>query len=126
MKLPCILTHSGTLSSEETHLSTHSLFSLLYLIADGQKDIEEELTTGLELVDSCIRSLQESGILDSQDTSTGDSKSSVMIKRAFMQEKEKKKRFSRLFKKERDLLHGDGIETQSKILFRRIAGYSGY
>uniref|UniRef100_A0A671WR44 Catenin (cadherin-associated protein), delta 2b n=1 Tax=Sparus aurata TaxID=8175 RepID=A0A671WR44_SPAAU len=27
---------------------------------DGQKDIEEELTTGLELVDSCIRSLQES------------------------------------------------------------------
>ncbi|XP_074506356.1 catenin delta-2b isoform X9 [Sebastes fasciatus] len=35
---------------------------------DGQKDIEEELTTGLELVDSCIRSLQESGILDSQDT----------------------------------------------------------
>ncbi|XP_068604433.1 catenin delta-2-like isoform X4 [Brachionichthys hirsutus] len=39
---------------------------------DGQKDIEEELTTGLELVDSCIRSLQESGILDSQETSTGD------------------------------------------------------
>ncbi|XP_034088986.1 catenin delta-2b isoform X2 [Gymnodraco acuticeps] len=35
---------------------------------DGHKDIEEELTTGLELVDSCIRSLQESGILDSQDT----------------------------------------------------------
>uniref|UniRef100_A0A8C3AYT4 Catenin (cadherin-associated protein), delta 2b n=1 Tax=Cyclopterus lumpus TaxID=8103 RepID=A0A8C3AYT4_CYCLU len=39
---------------------------------DGQKDIEEELTTGLELVDSCIRSLQESGILDPQDTTTGD------------------------------------------------------
>ncbi|XP_053186325.1 catenin delta-2b isoform X2 [Scomber japonicus] len=39
---------------------------------DGQKDIEEELTTGLELVDSCIRSLQESGILDSQDAATGD------------------------------------------------------
>ncbi|KAK5888739.1 hypothetical protein CesoFtcFv8_014799 [Champsocephalus esox] len=38
---------------------------------DGHKDIEEELTTGLELVDSCIRSLQESGILDSQD-SIGD------------------------------------------------------
>ncbi|XP_061660631.1 catenin delta-2 isoform X1 [Syngnathoides biaculeatus] len=32
--------------------------------ADGPKDIEDELTTGLELVDSCIRSLQESGILD--------------------------------------------------------------
>ncbi|XP_029309273.1 catenin delta-2b isoform X3 [Cottoperca gobio] len=39
---------------------------------DGHKDIEEELTTGLELVDSCIRSLQESGILDSQDPSAGD------------------------------------------------------
>ncbi|XP_066536831.1 catenin delta-2b isoform X2 [Hoplias malabaricus] len=38
---------------------------------DGQKDIEEELTTGLELVDSCIRSLQESGILDSQEFVTG-------------------------------------------------------
>ncbi|XP_053322271.1 catenin delta-2 isoform X2 [Spea bombifrons] len=37
---------------------------------DGQKDIEDELTTGLELVDSCIRSLQESGILDPQDYST--------------------------------------------------------
>ncbi|XP_072544190.1 catenin delta-2b isoform X3 [Salminus brasiliensis] len=39
---------------------------------DGQKDIEEELTTGLELVDSCIRSLQESGILDSQEFATGE------------------------------------------------------
>uniref|UniRef100_A0A8C4ZDE9 Catenin (cadherin-associated protein), delta 2b n=1 Tax=Gadus morhua TaxID=8049 RepID=A0A8C4ZDE9_GADMO len=40
---------------------------------DGQKDIEEELTTGLELVDSCIRSLQESGILDTQEFTAGDS-----------------------------------------------------
>ncbi|CAL8368502.1 unnamed protein product [Boreogadus saida] len=39
---------------------------------DGQKDIEEELTTGLELVDSCIRSLQESGILDTQEFTAGD------------------------------------------------------
>ncbi|XP_053570486.1 catenin delta-2 [Bombina bombina] len=39
---------------------------------DGQKDIEDELTTGLELVDSCIRSLQESGILDPQDYSSND------------------------------------------------------
>ncbi|XP_036376751.1 catenin delta-2 isoform X2 [Megalops cyprinoides] len=39
---------------------------------DGQKDIEEELTTGLELVDSCIRSLQESGILDPQEYSAGE------------------------------------------------------
>uniref|UniRef100_A0A672IMN2 Catenin delta 2 n=1 Tax=Salarias fasciatus TaxID=181472 RepID=A0A672IMN2_SALFA len=39
--------------------------------ADGQKDIEDELTTGLELVDSCIRSLQESGILDSGERSRG-------------------------------------------------------
>uniref|UniRef100_A0A671VRE6 Catenin delta 2 n=1 Tax=Sparus aurata TaxID=8175 RepID=A0A671VRE6_SPAAU len=38
---------------------------------DGQKDIEDELTTGLELVDSCIRSLQESGILDSGESSRG-------------------------------------------------------
>ena len=49
--------------------------SLKYCISDGQKDIEDELTTGLELVDSCIRSLQESGILDPQDYSTGESKS---------------------------------------------------
>uniref|UniRef100_G1N2T0 Catenin delta 2 n=1 Tax=Meleagris gallopavo TaxID=9103 RepID=G1N2T0_MELGA len=39
---------------------------------DGQKDIEDELTTGLELVDSCIRSLQESGILDPQDYSASE------------------------------------------------------
>uniref|UniRef100_A0AAR2JXA6 Catenin (cadherin-associated protein), delta 2a n=1 Tax=Pygocentrus nattereri TaxID=42514 RepID=A0AAR2JXA6_PYGNA len=37
---------------------------------DGQKDIEDELNTGLELVDSCIRSLQESGILDHQEYTT--------------------------------------------------------
>lgn len=45
-----------------------SFFDFLLVLpftADGQKDIEDELTTGLELVDSCIRSLQESGILDS-------------------------------------------------------------
>lgn len=40
---------------------------------DGQKDIEDELNTGLELVDSCIRSLQESGILDHQEYTTADS-----------------------------------------------------
>ncbi|XP_076869463.1 catenin delta-2-like isoform X2 [Brachyhypopomus gauderio] len=39
---------------------------------DGQKDIEEELNTGLELVDSCIRSLQESGILDHQEYGTAE------------------------------------------------------
>ena len=48
---------------------------LKYYISDGQKDIEDELTTGLELVDSCIRSLQESGILDPQDYSTSERKS---------------------------------------------------
>lgn len=60
---------------------TVMFFMLLFFSghADGQKDIEEELTTGLELVDSCIRSLQESGILDSQDTSTGDRKTAVEI-----------------------------------------------
>lgn len=50
---------------------SHPLFSFT---ADGQKDIEDELTTGLELVDSCIRSLQESGILDS-----GERKSTGLI-----------------------------------------------
>lgn len=52
-------------------------FAIVYLMSfltDGQKDIEEELTTGLELVDSCIRSLQESGILDSQEFTAGESK----------------------------------------------------
>lgn len=49
--------------------------TLMYLLSDGQKDIEDELTTGLELVDSCIRSLQESGILDPQDYSTSESRS---------------------------------------------------
>ncbi|XP_072009134.1 catenin delta-2 isoform X9 [Engystomops pustulosus] len=39
---------------------------------EGQKDIEDELTTGLELVDSCIRSLQESGILESQDFTSSE------------------------------------------------------
>ena len=43
-----------------------SLSSFSRCAADGQKDIEDELTTGLELVDSCIRSLQESGILDNE------------------------------------------------------------
>ncbi|GAA6074867.1 catenin delta-2 isoform X1, partial [Tachysurus ichikawai] len=41
-------------------------------IEDGQKDIEDELNTGLELVDSCIRSLQESGILNHQEYSTSE------------------------------------------------------
>lgn len=69
---------------EERRLSLHSgLFSVFVCArADGQKDIEEELTTGLELVDSCIRSLQESGILDSQDT--GDSKSIDKDKRKLL------------------------------------------
>ncbi|XP_056289594.1 catenin delta-2 isoform X2 [Pseudoliparis swirei] len=47
--------------------------------ADGQKDIEEELTTGLELVDSCIRSLQESGILDSAPRPALLSQSSLQL-----------------------------------------------
>ena len=47
------------------HLSISVSHPLLSPTADGQKDIEDELTTGLELVDSCIRSLQVSGILDS-------------------------------------------------------------
>uniref|UniRef100_A0A8B9LNH3 Catenin (cadherin-associated protein), delta 2b n=1 Tax=Astyanax mexicanus TaxID=7994 RepID=A0A8B9LNH3_ASTMX len=51
---------------------TGSVSSIRWVEWNGQKDIEEELTTGLELVDSCIRSLQESGILDSQEFATGE------------------------------------------------------
>ncbi|XP_077364625.1 catenin delta-2 isoform X4 [Festucalex cinctus] len=47
--------------------------------ADGQKDIEDELTTGLELVDSCIRSLQESGILDGVERPALLSQSSLQL-----------------------------------------------
>ncbi|CAL8311706.1 unnamed protein product [Merluccius merluccius] len=46
---------------------------------DGQKDIEDELTTGLELVDSCIRSLQESGILDNEKRPALLSQSSLQL-----------------------------------------------
>ncbi|XP_078791672.1 catenin delta-2b isoform X15 [Oryzias latipes] len=62
--------HPGQVASLSQGPSSSSVCK--YISEHGQKDIEEELTTGLELVDSCIRSLQESGILDSQDTSTGD------------------------------------------------------
>uniref|UniRef100_A0A8B9RDS0 Catenin (cadherin-associated protein), delta 2a n=1 Tax=Astyanax mexicanus TaxID=7994 RepID=A0A8B9RDS0_ASTMX len=54
----------SSISSQDEHLRWNT--------EDGQKDIEEELNTGLELVDSCIRSLQESGILDHQEYSTSD------------------------------------------------------
>uniref|UniRef100_A0A8C3B474 Catenin (cadherin-associated protein), delta 2b n=1 Tax=Cyclopterus lumpus TaxID=8103 RepID=A0A8C3B474_CYCLU len=64
---------SETGSMTSIRLSLFQFHFLFSVHADGQKDIEEELTTGLELVDSCIRSLQESGILDPQDTTTGDS-----------------------------------------------------
>lgn len=55
-------------------LSFFLYFYVVNFVTDGQKDIEDELTTGLELVDSCIRSLQESGILDPQDYSASESK----------------------------------------------------
>uniref|UniRef100_A0AAY5EYT8 Catenin (cadherin-associated protein), delta 2a n=1 Tax=Electrophorus electricus TaxID=8005 RepID=A0AAY5EYT8_ELEEL len=54
----------SSLSSADEHLRWNT--------QDGQKDIEDELNTGLELVDSCIRSLQESGILDHQEYGTGE------------------------------------------------------
>ncbi|EHH54158.1 Delta-catenin, partial [Macaca fascicularis] len=57
---------TGSMSSSSAEEQFH------WQSQDGQKDIEDELTTGLELVDSCIRSLQESGILDPQDYSTGE------------------------------------------------------
>lgn len=54
-------------------------YSFFSSAADGQKDIEDELTTGLELVDSCIRSLQESGILDSGERKFTYSISVILI-----------------------------------------------
>ncbi|XP_060718310.1 catenin delta-2 isoform X3 [Tachysurus vachellii] len=54
----------SNISSTDEHLG--------WEIEDGQKDIEDELNTGLELVDSCIRSLQESGILNHQEYSTSE------------------------------------------------------
>eukprot|EP00061_Rhincodon_typus_P018355 g47500.t1 len=39
--------------------------------SDAQKSADDEIASGLELVDSCLRSLQESGILDHHEyTST--------------------------------------------------------
>lgn len=66
----CIL----SMSRAKTRLNVISISRPVPVCIDGQKDIEEELTTGLELVDSCIRSLQESGILDSQEFAAGESK----------------------------------------------------
>uniref|UniRef100_A0A8C2L9G6 Catenin (cadherin-associated protein), delta 2b n=1 Tax=Cyprinus carpio TaxID=7962 RepID=A0A8C2L9G6_CYPCA len=60
------------LGSETGSMSSIRWLPFMSLLTDGQKDIEEELTTGLELVDSCIRSLQESGILDSQEFTAGE------------------------------------------------------
>uniref|UniRef100_A0A8C4F6V0 Catenin (cadherin-associated protein), delta 2b n=1 Tax=Dicentrarchus labrax TaxID=13489 RepID=A0A8C4F6V0_DICLA len=88
----------------------------------GQKDIEEELTTGLELVDSCIRSLQESGILDSQDTSTGDSKANVMIKRVFVKEDEKKRFLLVVFSSER--AENDGLEENGRAAAQLVGSDS--
>ncbi|XP_048122083.1 catenin delta-2 isoform X2 [Alosa alosa] len=52
---------------------------------DGQEDIEEELSTGLELVDSCIRSLQESGILDHQEYTSGESAGPSFLSQSSLQ-----------------------------------------
>uniref|UniRef100_A0A3P8VLX9 Catenin (cadherin-associated protein), delta 2b n=1 Tax=Cynoglossus semilaevis TaxID=244447 RepID=A0A3P8VLX9_CYNSE len=65
----------GSMSS----ISLSVAYTRFSFTADGQKDIEDELTTGLELVDSCIRSLQESGILDSGDRPALLSQSSLQL-----------------------------------------------
>ncbi|XP_039610328.1 catenin delta-2 isoform X3 [Polypterus senegalus] len=67
--------HQSNTSHTNIHNHTYSSSTeepFRWNTQDGQKDIEDELTTGLELVDSCIRSLQESGILDPQDYSTSE------------------------------------------------------
>lgn len=89
-----------SMGSENSAAFTHGAQPLSWIDVDGQKDIEEELTTGLELVDSCIRSLQESGILDSQDISTGDSKTNV-----FMEIYQQLHHCTEQIKKEEDNLH---------------------
>uniref|UniRef100_A0A4W3GG78 Catenin (cadherin-associated protein), delta 2a n=1 Tax=Callorhinchus milii TaxID=7868 RepID=A0A4W3GG78_CALMI len=61
---------TGSMSSIRYKLNlftTHSKY--------GQKAADDEITSGLELVDSCLRSLQESGILDRQDYSSTETNS---------------------------------------------------
>ncbi|XP_072416755.1 catenin delta-2-like isoform X1 [Chiloscyllium punctatum] len=44
--------------------------SFRWHIQDAQKSADDEIASGLELVDSCLRSLQESGILDHHEYSS--------------------------------------------------------
>uniref|UniRef100_A0A3Q3VXA0 Uncharacterized protein n=1 Tax=Mola mola TaxID=94237 RepID=A0A3Q3VXA0_MOLML len=70
---------AGSMSSISDLKISSAPKKLNKLYTDGQKDIEDELTTGLELVDSCIRSLQESGILDSGERPALLSQSSLQL-----------------------------------------------
>ncbi|XP_072139616.1 catenin delta-2-like isoform X2 [Mobula birostris] len=46
--------------------------SFRWHIQDAQKSADDEIASGLELVDSCLRSLQESGILDHREYSSSE------------------------------------------------------
>ncbi|XP_069763137.1 catenin delta-2b isoform X6 [Narcine bancroftii] len=46
--------------------------SFRWHIQDAQKGADDEIASGLELVDSCLRSLQESGILDHHEYSSSE------------------------------------------------------
>ncbi|XP_051871782.1 catenin delta-2-like isoform X2 [Pristis pectinata] len=46
--------------------------SFRWHIQDAQKGADDEIASGLELVDSCLRSLQESGILDHREYSSSE------------------------------------------------------
>ncbi|KAF3836044.1 hypothetical protein F7725_028602 [Dissostichus mawsoni] len=75
--------------------------------ADGHKDIEDELTTGLELVDSCIRSLQESGILDSGERPALLSQSSLQLNST----PEASLQYSASYHSNQTLAHSDSISA---------------
>uniref|UniRef100_A0AAQ4PAT9 Catenin delta 2 n=1 Tax=Gasterosteus aculeatus aculeatus TaxID=481459 RepID=A0AAQ4PAT9_GASAC len=81
--------------------------------ADGQKDIEDELTTGLELVDSCIRSLQESGILDSGERPALLSQSSLQLNST----PEASLQYSASYHSNQTLAHSDSISAATSQLF---------
>uniref|UniRef100_A0AAQ4RJC0 Catenin delta 2 n=1 Tax=Gasterosteus aculeatus aculeatus TaxID=481459 RepID=A0AAQ4RJC0_GASAC len=86
--------------------------------ADGQKDIEDELTTGLELVDSCIRSLQESGILDSGERPALLSQSSLQLNST----PEASLQYSASYHSNQTLAHSDSISAATSQRSGQVGG----
>ncbi|XP_067342736.1 catenin delta-2 isoform X4 [Channa argus] len=86
--------------------------------ADGQKDIEDELTTGLELVDSCIRSLQESGILDRGERPALLSQSSLQLNST----PEASLQYSASYHSNQTLAHSDSISAATPQRSGQVGG----